>query len=221
MLCHFPPVLQHLAQQQQHQYHHYVSPTREQGAATTATTTTAAVVQQYQSQQQQQPPPMMMMLQLQHRPASSSTTMPVLPDAGGDGSEGCKRSRDTTPAAAPTGELALQSLSSLVSQRTKRTRWNSYIAPRQIDSSTYTSQVGSLVVVPNSNGISNGGDGGGGLGSAQQQQQPPQQPPYGTAIRQVGLRRQLSSSKIEAFLSGGDDSMDVDTEAVRPRSMSF
>lgn len=42
-----------------------------------------------------------------------------------------------------------------------------------------------------------------------------------TAAAAGGLRRQLSSSKIETFLSSGDDSMDVEVETSRPRSMSL
>jgi hypothetical protein len=90
----------------------------------------------------------------------------------------------------------------------KRTRSNAYIPPRQVPR-TFTSQVGSLAYYPNNNN--------------QQYQHVP---------HHVGLRRQLSSSKIEGFLSShdtlGDNAMEVSepTETStgaqsRPRSMSF
>jgi len=72
----------------------------------------------------------------------------------------------------------------------KKKRSNAYIAPRQVPS-TFTSQMGSLVVSKDSN-----------------------------SQQRVGFRRQLSSSKIEAFL-GDHDAMDVEPESTRPRSMSF
>jgi hypothetical protein len=90
----------------------------------------------------------------------------------------------------------------------KRTRSNVYIPPRQVPR-TFTSQVGSLAYYPNNN-------------NPQDQHIP----------HHVGLRRQLSSSKIEGFLSShdtlGDNAMEVSepTETTssaqsRPRSMSF
>lgn len=72
----------------------------------------------------------------------------------------------------------------------KKLRNNTYMAPRCLPP-TFTSQTGSLVVANN-----------------------------GNDPRQVGFRRQLSTSKIEVFL-GDHDAMDVDTETTRPRSMSF
>ncbi len=44
---------------------------------------------------------------------------------------------------------------------------------------------------------------------------------FNSQVAAGGLRRQLSSSKIETFLSSGDDGMDVEVEASRPRSMSL
>ena len=77
------------------------------------------------------------------------------------------------------------------------------MAPRQIPKNTFTSQVGSLCV-------------------NRQLQNPADK---NDARQVIGFRRQLSSSKIEAFLSTNvndhDTDMDVDTEASRPRSMSF
>jgi len=78
----------------------------------------------------------------------------------------------------------------------KRTRDISYIAPRKIPN-TFTSAVGSLAV-------SSMGSGGGTL----------------DRNRRVSFRRQLSGSKVESFLGGDHDAMDVETET-RPRSMSF
>jgi hypothetical protein len=72
----------------------------------------------------------------------------------------------------------------------KKSRRNTYVAPRHVPA-TFTGQMGSLVVTKNINDP-----------------------------RQVGFRRQLSSSKIEGFL-GDHDAMEVDTETTRPRSMSF
>ena len=76
----------------------------------------------------------------------------------------------------------------------KKTRSARTTAPQHVPK-TFTSCVGSMVV-----------------------------PPLPGAVPQnvvVGLRRQLSSGKIESFLSAGDDAMEVDTEATKPRSMSF
>lgn len=85
----------------------------------------------------------------------------------------------------------------------KKTRHNGYIAPRQIPA-TFTSQVGSLAVgnsaISGNSTITAGGN---------------------NDMRQVGFRRQLSSSKIECFLGGDHDAMDVDADTPRPRSMSF
>ena len=85
----------------------------------------------------------------------------------------------------------------------KRSRGNLYSAPKQIPKNTFTSQIGSLVV---NRGLQNPTD-------------------RNDARQVIGFRRQLSSSKIECFLSTStndhDADMDVDTEASRPRSMSF
>ena len=87
--------------------------------------------------------------------------------------------------------------------QSKRSRSNLYMAPKQIPKNTFTSQVGSLVV-------------------NRQLQNPADK---NDARQVIGFRRQLSSSKIEAFLSANvndhDTDMEVDMEASRPRSMSF
>jgi hypothetical protein len=88
----------------------------------------------------------------------------------------------------------------------KKTRTNNYRPPQKIPPS-FTSQVGSFAVGQVMMGNNN-------ASRTREQQQ--------LAGRTVGLRRQLSSSKIEAFLSAGDDAMDVDAEQPgRPRSMSL
>lgn len=80
----------------------------------------------------------------------------------------------------------------------KKTRQNDYIAPRKIPT-TFTSTMGSLV----------GGD-----ASAL---------PWtgGERNRRIHLRKQLSGSKLEGFLSSETDAMDIDSAEARPRSMSF
>jgi hypothetical protein len=83
---------------------------------------------------------------------------------------------------------------------TKKIRTNDYRPPQKVPLS-FTSQVGSFAVGQVIMGNSKRDLAG------------------GRAV--VGLRRQLSSSKIEAFLSSGDDAMDVDAEPTRPRSMSL
>ena len=121
------------------------------------------------------------------------------------------------------------------SSPTKKSRPNNYIAPRVV-ARTFNSEVGSLVGAPL-------------LLTQQPQDQrhiplPPNQVQQTSTFPFHGLsntatsggmnnsqiqnnlrghfRRQLSGSKIEAFLSNGaDDAMEVDAESNRPRSMSF
>ena len=86
---------------------------------------------------------------------------------------------------------------------TKKQRPNGYIAPKQIPDS-FTSRVGSHVV----------GNMRGSTVASSDNVAPPH--------RQVALRKQLSSGKIECFLNGeSHDSMDVEPSEARPRSMSF
>jgi hypothetical protein len=93
---------------------------------------------------------------------------------------------------------------------TKKQRLNGYIAPKQIPDS-FTSRVGSHVV------------GGGSMRAATGSVSVAgSHHPNDPAPKQVLLRRQLSSGKIECFLNGDNhDSMDVETAETRPRSMSF
>jgi hypothetical protein len=79
----------------------------------------------------------------------------------------------------------------------KKTRENAYIAPRKVPQ-TFTSTVGTLATCS----ASDRGRGGG-------------------IDRRVHFRRQLSVSKVESFLDGDHNAMDVDTSETRPRSMSF
>lgn len=88
----------------------------------------------------------------------------------------------------------------VVAPSTKKIRTNNYRPPLKVPPS-FTSQVGSFAVSQVSMGNNK------------------RELTGGRAV--VGLRRQLSSSKIEAFLSSGDDAMDVDAEQSRPRSMSL
>jgi hypothetical protein len=92
------------------------------------------------------------------------------------------------------------------SSATKRTRPNTYISPREV-AKTFNNQVGSIAAVFQVN--------------CQEQYQ--QQPNTTGCIRR-NIRRQLSGSKIESFLSGSsgenNDSMDVE-DSSRPRRMSF
>jgi hypothetical protein len=99
----------------------------------------------------------------------------------------------------------------------KRTRTNEYRPPRKVPTS-FTSQVGSLAVGHHvmMMGNNNNNNHASSTRTTREQQQQQQM-----ASRAVGLRRQLSSSKIEAFLSSSDDAMDVDVEQGRPRSMSL
>jgi hypothetical protein len=101
-------------------------------------------------------------------------------------------------------DSSVQAYSSL----TKRTRPNTYIAPREVGK-TFNNQVGSIAAAF--------------VVNCQQQNQQQQQPNT-TGFPRINIRRQLSGSKIESFLSGSsgehNDSMDVD-ESSRPRSMSF
>ena len=81
----------------------------------------------------------------------------------------------------------------------KKTREHNYIVPRSIPE-TFTSAMGSLAArsVFGCNTDTGGG-----------------------SNMRVHIRRQLSGSGLDPFLGGGDDSMEVDTEASRPRSMSL
>lgn len=91
----------------------------------------------------------------------------------------------------------------------KKSRPNNYIAPKVI-AKTFNSQVGSLAL-------------SGAVKQVTQQQFQQQQSHIfpGNNNFRFNLRRQLSGSKIEAFLSNGEqDSMDVD-DSTKPRSMSF
>lgn len=81
----------------------------------------------------------------------------------------------------------------------KKTRNNSYKPPQKVPTS-FTSQVGSFAVSQ--------------FAGYKRDQAT-------SSTKTVGLRRQLSSSKIEEFLSSGDDAMDIDAEQTRPRSMSL
>ncbi|GAX15501.1 hypothetical protein FisN_8Lh199 [Fistulifera solaris] len=80
----------------------------------------------------------------------------------------------------------------------KKVRPNDYIAPRKIPT-TFTSTMGSLVGGDVSTLPWTGGEGN----------------------RRIHLRKQLSGSKLEGFLSSETDAMDVDPAETRPRSMSF
>jgi hypothetical protein len=80
----------------------------------------------------------------------------------------------------------------------KKIRPNDYIAPRKIPT-TFTSTMGSLVGGDASTLPWTGGEG----------------------HRRIHLRKQLSGSKLEGFLSSETDAMDVDPAETRPRSMSF
>jgi hypothetical protein len=100
------------------------------------------------------------------------------------------------------------SIASVCPTTPKKCRTNGYIAPRTVAKS-FNSEIGSLAVTQN---------------QQLQLNQQPQQYQFGQGNLRPHLRRQLSGSKIEAYLSiGGDhqDSMDVDGEGSRPRSMSF
>jgi hypothetical protein len=90
----------------------------------------------------------------------------------------------------------------------KKARNQYYIPPRQLPRS-FASQVGSLVVPKDCSSSS-----GGIIASTHHDSS--------ANPHRIGFRRQLSSSKIEALLSSVDhDSMDLDPETTRPRSMSF
>ena len=82
-------------------------------------------------------------------------------------------------------------------QSPKKTRCNTYIAPRTVPNS-FINSMGTLVAPV------------------------PAAPSGGSSNLRVHMRRQLSGGKIESFL-GDHDAMDVDTtsESTRPRSMSF
>ncbi len=80
----------------------------------------------------------------------------------------------------------------------KKIRPNDYIAPRKIPT-TFTSTMGSLVGGDASTLPWTGGEGN----------------------RRIHLRKQLSGSKLEGFLSSETEAMDVDPAETRPRSMSF
>jgi len=82
----------------------------------------------------------------------------------------------------------------------KRTRANNYIAPKQVAKNSLLASMGSLAVPAAAAGF--GGN---------------NNDPAG---RRVQFRRQLSGSKLESFI-GNHDSMDVDKDESRPRSMSF
>ena len=114
-----------------------------------------------------------------------------------------------TPIAAPTvvpqhspSQGADDSAHSAHSSPCKKKRSNHYIAPREI-AKTYNSEIGSLAAAAAT--------------QATQQQQ-------GNNLlgnMRLNLRRQLSGSKIESYLSNGcDEGMDID-DCSRPRSMSF
>lgn len=91
----------------------------------------------------------------------------------------------------------------------KKSRPNNYIAPKVV-AKTYNSEVGSLALA-------------GAVKHLPPQHLPPQHFPShgGSNGFRFNLRRQLSGSKIESFLSNGEqDSMEVD-DSTKPRSMSF
>lgn len=97
-----------------------------------------------------------------------------------------------------SGDLYSINTETTTSSFHKKTRQNDYISPRKIPT-TFTSTVGSLVggnasVLPWTGGEGN---------------------------RRIHLRKQLSGSKVEDFLSSETDAMDVDPADSRPRSMSF
>jgi hypothetical protein len=117
------------------------------------------------------------------------------------------------------------------SSATKRIRPNSYIAPRHIPD-TYTSRVGSIAIgnMNRMNGsnplhMSNSNTQSNTITTTSNNNDTTTS--SNNNNNRVQLRRQLSSGKIESFLSGNNDNdgMDVDTIDVsqqqRPRSMSF
>jgi len=111
----------------------------------------------------------------------------------------------------------------------KRNRNNAYIAPRHIPH-TFTSQMGSLAVPhPRNNHHPQSQSQQSqyaSMSSSSAQHHPPVVDRTDNARQNmIGFRRQLSGSKIEAFLhSSNDDSMDVEPDSSassRPRSMSL
>jgi hypothetical protein len=136
-----------------------------------------------------------------------------------------KRTRDISAAETPSSSSTTTSTATLgillpssapVAEQppslAKKSRNQYYIPPRQIPRS-FVSQVGSLVVPKDTSASS------GGIHISTHESNT-----NGSSVHphRVGFRRQLSSSKIEALLSSVDhDSMDLDPETTRPRSMSF
>lgn len=113
--------------------------------------------------------------------------------SGGDQSDPSKRTRTDSDDLYSCSTETTNS-----SSLNKKSRQNDYIAPRKIPT-TFTSTMGSLVGGDASALPWNGGEGN----------------------RRIHLRKQLSGSKLEGFLSSEADAMDVDASEPRPRSMSF
>jgi hypothetical protein len=102
-----------------------------------------------------------------------------------------KRERSHAAAQHPNGHPQSPAEDTALQQGSKRSRRNTYRAPREVKP-TVTSVLGSLVG-----------------GSSHENN------------ATVKMRRQLSGSQLDQFMSSGDDKMDEDPVPIRERAMSF
>eukprot|EP00545_Synedropsis_sp_CCMP1620_P010330 CAMPEP_0119016756 /NCGR_PEP_ID=MMETSP1176-20130426/14340_1 /TAXON_ID=265551 /ORGANISM="Synedropsis recta cf, Strain CCMP1620" /LENGTH=180 /DNA_ID=CAMNT_0006970283 /DNA_START=159 /DNA_END=701 /DNA_ORIENTATION=+ len=118
----------------------------------------------------------------------------VVPDGSAEHQKRMRGGRRQSEGALPTQPLVANVVADsdcVQQQHGKRSRGNAYRAPREVKK-TVNSVMGSLV----------GG-------------------PFQQATGTVRIRRQLSGSQLDQFMSQGDDKMDEDTPGTRERAMSF